>query len=306
MRAPAVAGQFYAGSESELREQIEGCYTHELGPGEVPEVRAGPRRLLGLVSPHAGYQYSGPVAAHGFSRLAADGRPESFVLIGPNHHGVGSGVSIMTSGSWSTPLGGLEIDRPLAEAIHKASGIIDTDEVAHAHEHSIEVQLPFLQHLFGEFRFVPICMMMQDEETSEEVGRAIADGVKGRDVVIIASTDFTHCGPMYGQVPPGGKRADVFAKEQDEKAIEEIVNLDPKGLLEKVRDHQITMCGYGCVAAMLFALEGRAGRGELLKYATSYDIAPGSNAVGYGSIAIWGSDPGERETLGRVESSSLG
>lgn len=288
MRAPAVAGQFYAGSDAELREQIQRCYTHELGPGKVPAVMAGPRKLLGMVSPHAGYQYSGPVAAHGFSRLAGDGRPDSFVLIGPNHHGIGSGVSIMTSGRWLTPLGEVEIDRSLAEAIRGASDIIDTDEVAHAQEHSIEVQLPFLQHLFGdEFKFVPICMMLQDEETSEDVGRAIADGAGEKDVVIIASTDFTHCGPMYGQLPPGGQRADEFARRQDERAIVEIVNLNPKGLFKAVRDHQITMCGHGCVAAMLFAVGERRGEGELLKYATSYDIAPGPNAVGYGSIVIW-------------------
>lgn len=287
MRPPAVAGQFYAGSESSLREQIEQCYTHELGPGEVPEVKAGPRKILGLVSPHAGYPYSGPVAAHGFARLATDGKPDSFILLGPNHHGAGSGVSIMTSGKWSTPLGEVEIDQPLANGIKNASEIIDEDEIAHAYEHSIEVQLPFLRHLFGDkFRIVPICMMMQDEKTSEEVGQAIAKASADKDVVIVASTDFTHCGPMYGQLPPEGKRADEFAREQDKKAIEEIVGLNPKGLFETIRNHRITMCGYGCVAAMLFAVKGRAEKGELLKYATSYEIAPGPNAVGYGAIAV--------------------
>ena len=277
MRVPAVAGQFYAGSEAELREQIESCYTHEFGPGEIPEVQAGPRKLLGLVSPHAGYQYSGPVAAHGFSRLAEDGKPDSFILIGPNHHGIGSGVSIMTSGRWSTPLGEVEIDQSLAEAISRASDIIDTDEVAHVQEHSIEVQLPFLQHLFGnEFKFVPICMMMQDEETSEDVGRAIADGAKGRDVVIIASTDFTHYEPQES------------AARKDRKAIEKILQLDWRGLLRTISDENITMCGYGPVAAMLCAAESLgAKKATLLKYATSGDTAgPMPEVVGYGSIEI--------------------
>jgi len=287
MRPPAVAGQFYAGSESSLREQIEWCYLHRIGPGEIPRVKPGPRSILGLVSPHAGYSYSGPVAAHGFSSLAADGKPDSFVLIGPNHYGIGSGVSIVTSGKWSTPLGEVEINGSLAKAIMNASEILDEDEVAHSHEHSIEVQLPFLQYLFGgDFKIVPICMMMQDEETSRDVGLAIAEGISGRDVVVIASTDFTHCGPAYGQIPPSGKRVDEFAEEQDRRAIGEIVRLNPEGLFRVVKEHHITMCGYGCVAAMLFAVMERAERGELLRYATSYDIAPGSNAVGYGSIVI--------------------
>ncbi len=287
MRPPAVAGQFYAGSESSLREQIEQCYTHELGPGGVPEAKAGPRRVLGLVSPHAGYTYSGPVAAHGFARLAADGKPDSFVVLGPNHQGAGSGVSIMTAGKWSTPLGEVEIDSQLARAIKNASDIIDEDDVAHADEHSLEVQLPFLQHLFGSgFKIVPICMMIQDEKTSEEVGRAIAKATAKKDVVVVASTDFTHAGPRYMQIPPEGKRVDEFAKEQDEKAIEEIVRLNPEGLLKAVKDNGITMCGYGCVAAMLFAVKDRAEMGELLKYATSYDVVPDPNAVGYGAIIV--------------------
>ena len=150
MRPPVVAGQFYAGTKSDLIEQIEWCYTHPHGPGEIPEVQAGPRRLVGLVSPHAGYIYSGPVAAHGFSRMAQDGKPGSVVILGPNHTGAGSGVSIMTDGKWRTPLGEVQVDKPLSEAVKQGSEIIDVDEVAHTHEHSLEVQLPFLQHLFGD------------------------------------------------------------------------------------------------------------------------------------------------------------
>jgi AmmeMemoRadiSam system protein B len=277
MRPPSFAGQFYAGSESELREQIEQCYTHEYGPGEVPKVKAGPRKILGLVSPHAGYPYSGPVAAHGFARLAADGKPAAFVILGPNHHGAGSGVSIMTSGKWSTPLGEVEIDQPLATSIKNESEIIDEDEVAHAHEHSIEVQLPFLQHLFGaEFKIVPICMMMQDEETSEEVGQAIAKGTAEKDVAVIASTDFTHYEPQEAAV------------SKDAKAIDEILKLDWRGLMRTISDQSISMCGYGAVSAMLCAAkELGAKKANLLKYATSGDTAGSmSQVVGYGSIEV--------------------
>lgn len=277
VRPPAVAGSFYAGSESALRKQIEECYTHEHGPGEVPEAKSGPRNILGLVSPHAGYPYSGPVAAHGFARLAEDGKPETFVILGPNHQGIGSGVSIMTSGKWSTPLGEIEIDNPLAEDIKNAGEIIDEDPIAHSREHSMEVQLPFLQHLFGsEFEIVPICMMMQDEETSEEVGHAIAESASERDVTIIASTDFTHYEPQEAAV------------SKDGKAIDEILKLDWEGLIRTISDENISMCGYGPVSAMLYATKKLgAQKANLLKYATSGDTSgPMPQVVGYGSIEV--------------------
>lgn len=277
MRRPAVAGTFYNGDRDSLLKQIEWCYKHPHGPGRIPEPQAGERRLVGLVSPHAGYMYSGPVAAHGFYFLSRDGKPNSIVIIGPNHSGIGSGVSIMTRGKWITPLGNVEIDGPLAEGIKKASGIIDVDETAHEYEHSLEVQLPFLQHVFnGDFKIVPICMMMQDEETSEEVGLAIAKAAKGKDVIIIASTDLTHYEPQK------------LAANKDKKAIERILSLDWKGLLKVVHEEDISMCGYGPVASMLrAAIDLGAKEAKLLKYATSGDTSgPMPQVVGYGSIAV--------------------
>lgn len=277
MRPPVVAGQFYAGTRSALQEQIEWCYTHRHGPGKVPVVKDGPRRLVGLVSPHAGYMYSGPVAAHGFAYMAGDGRPDSFVIIGPNHTGAGSGVSIMTSGKWSTPLGEIKIDEELAEAINRASDIIDADEVAHAHEHSLEVQLPFLQHLFGGgFGIAPICMMLQDERTSMEVGDAIAEASAKKNIVIIASTDFTHYEPQRS------------AAEKDKKVIDEILELDQSSVVRTVEREGITMCGYGPVSAMLQAAKKLgAKKARLLKYATSGDTSGHmAEVVGYGSIAV--------------------
>lgn len=276
MRRPVVAGTFYEGSKETLVKRIEWCYTNPHGPGELPKARAGKRELVGLVSPHAGYVYSGPVAAHGFARLARDGKPESFVILGPNHTGAGSGVSIVTSGKWLTPLGEIEIDGKLAEAIRRASELIDVDEVAHAYEHSLEVQLPFLQHVFGKVKIVPICMMMQDEGTSGDVGKAIAKACAGKDVVVIASTDFTHYESQRSAVV------------KDRKAIDEILKLDWRGLLHVVDAEDISMCGHGPVAAMLcVALELGAKRAELLKYATSGDTAgPMPQVVGYGSVAV--------------------
>jgi len=243
----------------------------------MPKVKAGPRRLVGLVSPHAGYMYSGPVAAHGFAQMAQDGKPSSIVIIGPNHSGAGSGVSIMKSGKWQTPLGEVQIDEALSGAIKRASDIIDTDAVAHAYEHSLEVQLPFIQHLFNvEFKIVPICMMLQDERTSKEVGDAIAEASVGKDVTIIASTDFTHYEPQRSAV------------EKNHKAMDKILALDAAGLVHTVEEEAITMCGYGPVSAMLQAAKKLgAKKAKLLKYATSGETAgPMPQVVGYGSISI--------------------
>jgi len=276
LRPPAVAGAFYEGSRSGLIRQIEWCYRHPHGPGQVPSTVSGPRRILALVSPHAGYMYSGPVAAHGFSELSGDGRPSSVVIIGPNHTGMGSGVAIALAGRWKTPLGEVALDGDLGKRIMEESEIIDQDETAHAHEHSIEVQLPFLQHLFGELRMVPICMMMQDPETSREVGEAIARACSGKDVLIIASTDFTHYEP----------RESAYAK--DREAIEKILQLDPDGLMEVIEERNITMCGPGPVCASLWAArEMGARKARLLKYATSGDTGPPmEEVVGYASISI--------------------
>jgi len=277
LRSPIVAGQFYAGTRPALLKQIEQSYTSRQGPGKVPKLKSGPRKIVGLVSPHAGYIYSGPVATHGFSKLAEDGCPKSFVIIGPNHSGAGSGVSIMNSGKWSTPLGEVQIDEELAESIKIASEIIDVDPVAHDYEHSLEVQLPFLQHLFGKIKMVPICMMLQDEHTAVEVGDTIAKASTGKDVVIIASTDFTHY------------ESQESAMEKDKKVIGEILSMDPREVVRMVDEESITMCGYGVVAAMLQAAKKLgAKKAELLKYATSGDTAgPMEQVVGYASIAVY-------------------
>jgi hypothetical protein len=276
VRLPVVAGQFYDGTKESLLKQIEWCYRHPQGPGTIAQAKLGPRNVLGLVSPHAGYMYSGPVAAHGFACLAEDGMPKSVVIVSPNHTGTGSGVSIMLSGSWKTPLGEVKIDQELAEAILKSSEIIDRDEEAHACEHSIEVQLPFLQHLSRNFTFVPITMMLQDGRTSVEVGEAISRASVKKDVLVIASTDFTHY------------ESQNSAAKKDRKAIDKILSLDGSGLLQVVEEEAISMCGYGPVVAMLQASKNLgAKKAKLLKYATSGETAgPMTQVVGYGSIAV--------------------
>jgi AmmeMemoRadiSam system protein B len=289
IRNPAVAGQFYPGTEKNLRKQIEECFLDKRGAGTIPTQTTGGAFLKGCVVPHAGYIYSGAIASHVYHRLAQSGFADTFIILGPNHTGMGSSVSVMTEGAWRTPLGTVPIDSSLASSIF--TGIIDKDSSAHSYEHSVEVQLPFLQYIAQgrRFEFVPLCMMMQEYETANEVGDILAAAAQRskKNIVIIASSDFSHVGFNYRSMPPEGVRVDAYAEKQDALAIERILALDPKGLIQTVEDHDITMCGYGPVAAMLTAAKIRkATRAELLKYGTSYAVHPNSSCVGYGAIAV--------------------
>lgn len=278
IRYPSRAGSFYAGSAGALKRQVESCFTHRFGPGTTPQVaEEGPRRILGLVCPHAGYVYSGPVAAHSYHRLALDGRVDVFVILGPNHYGVGSGLATMDGGVWRTPLGDVEVDAGLAKETVRVSGLIDADESAHQYEHSIEVQIPFLQYLYGtSFRIVPICFRMQDLESSREVGSALAEVLKGRNAVVIASTDMTHYEPQRR------------AEEKDKKAIGAVLKMDEELLYENIESYNISACGYGPVTALVVAAKKLDARNvELLSYKTSGDITGDkSSVVGYASISF--------------------
>lgn len=288
VRPPARAGQFYPASKKELKRKIEWSFCHELGPGEVPDLGGVEGDVKGVVVPHAGYDFSGPIAAHAFGVLAEKGFPETFVILGPKHpdrfgRGPPSPVAI-TKETFEMPFGEVPVDQDLAESL--IGGPIEESSDMHASEHSIEVQLPFLQFFDDDFEFVPICVSSQDVETAERVGSSLREASSEKDIAIIASTDFTHCGPRYGQVPPGDLGAAEFAREQDEKAIEQIENLDPEGLAGVVDQNNITMCGPGGVEAMIYAVKGGVEGGELLNYATSQHAAPGKNAVGYAAIAL--------------------
>ncbi len=275
IRRPAVAGTFYPANKERLVEEIEKNFIK--GFGRIPEVKKGMGRIKGIVVPHAGYIYSGYVAAAAYGEMAEDGFGGRFIIIGPNHTGYGSAVSLMSKGEWETPLGRVKI---ADDAKNFVKGIIDDDELAHKYEHSIEVQLPFLQY-FGGFEFIPICLAMQDYETSIEVGEIISED---RDAIIIASTDFSHV--SFSKFP-SEEDIDRNVRERDKMAIEKILALDEKGLIEVVEEENITMCGYGGVAAMLHAAKKRgAKRARLLKYATSYDLEPGTYCVGYAAIVV--------------------
>jgi len=290
IRKPAVAGQFYDASEKNLSESIKQCFLDERGPGFIPEIKKGDKEIKGIVVPHAGFIYSGAIAAHSFKILAENGFADTFIILGPNHTGVGSGVAVMTQGSWLTPFGNVHINEKIAKNLQKE--IIDSDTAAHKYEHSIEVQLPFLQYVSNNqnFNFIPISMGMQDIDTSIEVGKILAEEIKKNDkkIAIIASSDFSHAGFNYSSMPPKEIRVDKYAKSQDELAIKDILNLNAKGLINTVQENNITMCGYGPVAAMIIASKKLgASKAELLKYGTSYEVHPGNSCVGYGAIAIY-------------------
>ena len=270
MRIPAVAGQFYEDEADALRRQVESCFTHRLGPGSVPRLGRGPRELRGLVVPHAGLMYSGPVAAHAYAAIAGDGAPEGLVIFGPNHTGLGAGIAVGTV-DWELPIGTMPCEADLARAI-AARPPASADVVAHRFEHSIEVQLPFLLHLGVAVPFVPICIGQQDLESATAVGENVREAIRGRDALVLASTDFSHYVP----------REEAAAK--DRLAIDEILRLDARGFWRTVRKHDISMCGYGPVIAMLTAVG--TGRAKLLKYATSGDVAPMREVVGYAAIEI--------------------
>ncbi len=271
MRPPAVAGQFYPSSKEGLDALIPDLFLHPIGPGYVPELNiGGERKIEGGIVPHAGYVYSGPVAAHFYGELAKDGYPETFVIIGPNHYGTGSPVAT-TLEDFQTPYGVARIDKDLAREIAKDIVAIDPD--AHRFEHSIEVQIPFLQFFKKDIHIVPITMMVQEEAIAVELGKVIRDAIgnSGKDVVIIASSDFSHY------------VSKKIAYKKDAMAIEKIKDRDIEGLYRVIYRHNITMCGYGPISAMLTATRGDV---ELLKYATSGDVQPMKEVVGYASFKV--------------------
>jgi hypothetical protein len=221
--------------------------------------------------------YSGPVAAHSYYQLAIDGKPDIIVIFSPNHTGRGSALALMNEGAWRTPLGDVEVDAEVANKILSESRIIDVDEKAHAYEHSIELQLPFLQYLYGSaFKFVPICFLMQDLESSRVVGQATAKALSGKNALVIASTDMTHYEPQER------------AERNDKVAIGAALKLDEEQYYTTVESHAMSICGYGPTMAAITAskLLG-AKKAQLLCYKTSGDVTSDySSVVGYASISF--------------------
>ncbi|MDR5657136.1 AmmeMemoRadiSam system protein B [Halodesulfurarchaeum sp. HSR-GB] len=276
VRSPSVAGQFYAGTAPGLREQIQSAFEHSVGPGAPPDVTDREASLVGLVSPHAGYPYSGPIAAHGFSRLAASGRPDVVVLIGPNHSAAGAPLAISGASAWETPLGTAPVSDSLRDKLADFPGLT-IDEATHAGEHSLEVQVPFLQYLYDDpVPILPIVMSRQNEATIEQLRAALSNALTAdRNAVLLASTDLTH----YEPAP--------VAREQDGPILDAISSLNADPIVQAARSGH-TMCGWGPTASVLQAsADLSAETGTIRQYATSGDTAgEPDSVVGYVSATL--------------------
>lgn len=269
VRSPAVAGRFYPGRQQALLREVDGYLKIE-SPDEKPVDAA-----IGCMVPHAGYKYSGHVAGAVFRLLPARSR---YVILGPNHWGRGAPLALMSSGNWLTPLGEVSLDSELARSISKDCPKVVEDAEAHASEHSLEVQIPFLQRHAGNFTFVPVAIGMAGYSDLERLGKAIAGAAtrSKEPALIIASSDLNHYEP------------DNITREKDEKAIGKILQLDPEGLMETIRDENISMCGYAPTVAMLIAAkELGAHEAQLIRHATSADAGGDPDSVvGYAGIIV--------------------
>jgi len=273
IRLPVVAGMFYSSDPEHLKEQIEACFRHPLGPKDLKR-----KEFAAAIVPHAGYPYSGPVAAWVYSIV----EKANYILLGPNHTGLGPEFSLMKSGLWKTPLGEIIIDFNMSEKLLKACDMLESDFLAHEKEHSIEVQLPFLQFKYGsDFKIVPICILneMADEELLDKcvkLGKCIASVVKKlkEKWILIATSDFSHYVPQE------------IAKKVDKKVIKKILEMDEVGFFEEINKNNASVCGYGPIAvAISYAKHMGCKKAELLKYATSGDaVGDFGSVVGYASI----------------------
>jgi AmmeMemoRadiSam system protein B len=265
-RPPAVAGSFYEASPERLRAQVQACFA-------VNPKTATKERFIGAVVPHAGLMYSGHVAAafYGLAEL-----PKRFIILCPNHTGIGHFAAINREGEWSTPLGAVSVDTPLADALLSKTNLLGDDWKAHAREHALEVQLPFLQQLVGNFTFVPICLAAPRYAFCEEIGNAIADVVQNEPIGILASSDLNHY------------ENQEVTLSKDQRAIDQVLALDPDSLWRVVDEEDISMCGFIPTTTMLIAARKLGARNaRLIKHATSGDINHDySHVVGYAAILI--------------------
>lgn len=275
MRTPAVAGMFYPKETQELKFVIHDCFLHPFGPGKAPPIENN-ENILGVICPHAGYTYSGPVAANSFYHISSQ-KPELVIITGPNHWGIGCNIAAMKEGQWQTPLGNVEVDAESAIKIHEISTIIELDFFSHTKDHSLEVQVPMLQEIYlHKFKILPIILIDQEYKAAKEIGKAIAKIAKTKKTIIIGSSDFTH----YEE--------NSYAHKQDKLLIEPILDLDVDRFYSVLQENQISACGYGAIASTMVACkELGASKGTLLKYATSGDVVGDkSSVVGYASIAF--------------------
>ena len=266
IRQPAVAGQFYTDEPKRLRGELQRMVTAD----------AVRRRVIGVVAPHAGYVYSGRVAGAVYGAIEI---PRTVVILGPNHHGFGAAAAIYPEGEWLTPLGSVSMDTRLSSLVRKHVPFVEADTSAHRFEHSLEVQVPFLQYCRADVNIVPICLGFSDYDRCRLLGEGMAGAIRefDEDVLIVASSDMTHY------------ESAAAARDKDEQAIAEVLALNPEGLVRVCRRKNITMCGVIPATVMLVAAKALgATKAELVSYATSGDVT-GDNrqVVAYAAMAVY-------------------
>ncbi len=263
LRRAAFAGSWYPRSEAAILAEVD-AYLAAASPGAV----AG--RLVGLVSPHAGLHYSGPVAAYGYSLLRRQA-PATVVLVGPSHRAAFEGVAVHAQGSWETPLGEAAIDEELARALIAADATLFDDPGPHREEHSLELQMPFLQRVMPGLRIVPLLMGTQSRSEVEALARALARVLPGRGAVLVASSDLSHYQPA------------ALASRLDAEVVGDVRGLDADALMHRLEARENVACGGGpLVAVMKAARELGADRASVLRYADSGDAGGDkTHVVGY-------------------------
>jgi hypothetical protein len=266
VRPAAVAGRFYPRRPDELLREIQ-TYT------STPDLERIP--AIGCIAPHAGYMYSGRVAGSVYAHLQI---PQTCIVLCPNHTGMGHPLAIMTDTFWQTPLGEMEPDSDLGRTLLSVFPLLQEDRAAHRAEHAVEVQLPFLQHLRADARFVPIAIGTRDFNVLNALGIAMAQVITAQNekILIIASSDMNHYEP------------DDITRVKDRKAIDQILALNPHGLWDVVMREEISMCGFGPAVIMLTAAKKLgATSASLIEYATSGDVTGERDAVvGYAGIVV--------------------
>ena len=277
LRQPAVAGTFYPDNPDDLKKIIEDCFLENDGVGYIPTLNSfeGNDYPINVMVPHAGYQYSGAIASHGYCEIVKNGFPEVFIILSPNHTGFGSEISVYNTGEWMTPLGNVEVDSEFCDAIIEFSDIASADFSAHIREHSIEVQLPFLQYFSNDFKIVPIVMGRQNFVTSNDLANAIFESASklNKSYCVIASTDLSHFNNQEK------------ANKVDGFVLEDIGEMNEFKLFEEVVQYNITMCGYAPVMTAI-SLSKRSNKSscDILAYRTSGDVTGDySSVVGYAS-----------------------
>lgn len=266
-RQPVVAGQFYAGSAEQLRRELSAL---------IPASHTSHRKVTGVVAPHAGYIYSGAIAGKVFGSIDL---PDRILILCPNHQGAGAGVALYPDGEWITPLGPIQISSRLNSHLLKHVPFIQPDTKAHSSEHSLEVQVPFIQYLRPDAHISAVCLGHGDYRSVRMIGEGIAAAIRayGREVLIVASSDMNHY------------ESAETSRKKDGLAIDKILNLNPEGLLQVCKSSSITMCGVVPAAIMLVAAkELGATHAELVAYGTSGDVTRDNRqVVGYAAMAVW-------------------